>query len=385
MQRNEPLKAILATMKPQWDQPGIRPAVRLNFNKVLKCRTEALGSEVYASSTEEKIVYHTCKSRACPSCGHRATMLWQRWMWTNLPAIDYAGIVFTMPDFLWPILYDNRLLLNDLPALGAAVIDQWSRQRYGTQMMIMVVPHTFGRHINFNPHLHVLISAGGLHTADGCWVPQCRLDKNALMERWRDALITYLRGALKLGLLKFKGTPEEIQTLLTTQSRRWWNISIQPQMTKEHFLRYAGRYVRRPPLAQYRILKHGAEEISFRTNDHKLKQEVVTRYTPEVFINLLAAHVPGHYQHAIRHFGLLAPRSKRQTFGALFAQLGQRRRPKPRRQSWAASIAKAFGVNPLMDSKGEPLRLIARRSAHLPDRAPVVNARFTDLIHPVFE
>ena len=56
--------------------PETRSAVRINFDKVLKCRTEALGSEVYASSTEQKVVHHTCKSRTCPSCGHRATILW---------------------------------------------------------------------------------------------------------------------------------------------------------------------------------------------------------------------------------------------------------------------------------------------------------------------
>ena len=40
--------------------------------------TDPLGAEVFASDTEERIVYHTCKSRACPSCGQQATRVWQR-------------------------------------------------------------------------------------------------------------------------------------------------------------------------------------------------------------------------------------------------------------------------------------------------------------------
>jgi hypothetical protein len=167
MQSKEPLKAILESTRATWDQPGYRTAVRINFDKVLKCRTGALGSEVYASCTEQKVVHHTCKSRACPSCGHRATTLWQREMWAGLPDVNFAGVVLTMPSELWGIFRANRHLLDDLPALGAAVIDQWATEAHGTRIMIMVVRHTFGRHLNFNPHLHVLVSAGGLRAGCG--------------------------------------------------------------------------------------------------------------------------------------------------------------------------------------------------------------------------
>jgi Putative transposase/Transposase zinc-binding domain len=361
VQRKEPLKEILTSTRVLWDRPGIRSSVITNFDRVLKCRTDALGSEVYASSTEQKVVHHTCKSRACPSCGHRATTLWQREMWTALPDIEFAGIVFTMPDVLWPILRRNRHLLDDLPALGAAVIDQWSKETFSAQLMIMVVRHTFGRHLNFNPHLHVLVSDGGLRTVDGVWIVGCRFDKRALMKRWRYALIMYLREALKRGLLQSKVTPREMRRLLTIQYGRWWSVDVQRCTSKEHFLRYAGRYVRRPPLAQYRILANNDEEVTFHTKDHRLKKVVVTRYDPADFIRALSDHVPDHYRHAIRHFGLLAPRAKRCTFGAVFAQLGQLRRPKPRHLSWAKSIERSFAINPLLDSRGEPMRYKARR------------------------
>lgn len=59
MLRKEPLKEILASTRAIWARPDTRPAVRSNFGKVLKCRTEALGSEVYASSTEHRVVHHT--------------------------------------------------------------------------------------------------------------------------------------------------------------------------------------------------------------------------------------------------------------------------------------------------------------------------------------
>ena len=65
-----------------------------------------------------------------------------------------------MPDVLWPLFRRNRHLLHDLPVLGAQVLQQWARQKYGIRLMIVVIPHTFGRHLNFNCHLHILVSEG---------------------------------------------------------------------------------------------------------------------------------------------------------------------------------------------------------------------------------
>ena len=137
---------------------------------------------MYVSEDEEKTVFHTCKSRACPSCGYRATQLWQRDQWADLPDIPYAGIVLTMPDALWQIFRKNRHLLHDLPVLGAAVIQQWAKVQYGVRVLIMVFPHTFGRRLNFNPHLHLLASSVGLSA-----VRQSRNRGNVLRQESLDA------------------------------------------------------------------------------------------------------------------------------------------------------------------------------------------------------
>ena len=75
MKRTEnPLKKILELTQDEWDHPVERAAVRDNFRKVCACRTPALGGEVYASAAAEKVFYHTCKSKCCPSCGNRGTL-----------------------------------------------------------------------------------------------------------------------------------------------------------------------------------------------------------------------------------------------------------------------------------------------------------------------
>jgi hypothetical protein len=148
-----------------------------------------------------------------------------------------------------------------------------------------------------------------------------------------------------------------VELLLEMKEQDWWNIDVSHRLqTREHFLKYAGRYVRRPPIAQYRFTKISADEICFRTQDHRKKREVETRYSPAAFIENLAEHVPEHYANAVRYFGLLSPRSRGRLFAGLFTLLGQKPRPRPQHLSWALSIEREFRVNPLTDSRGEKMR-----------------------------
>ena len=262
-----------------WDRDDTRPAVREAFAKVLACGTAALGAEVFTSTNEERVVYHTCKSRACPSCGHQATRAWQRDLWRELPDLPYAHLCLTMPDVLWPLFRRNRHLLHDLPVLGGQVLQQWARQQYGVRLLIVVIPHTFGRHLNFNCHLHILVSEGGLKEDGRGWRTRAPLDRNALMAMWRYAVITYLREAARAGVLTTDMSPRAVQRLLTAQSARWWNTHTKRFRSKKHFLGYAGRYVRRPPIAQHRFLKIDRQEIRFLTTDTRTKR-VSRRYAP---------------------------------------------------------------------------------------------------------
>jgi hypothetical protein len=366
----QPLKQILAATQEHWDRAETRPAVRQNFQKMLSCRTPALGAEVYASEKEEKLVFHTCKARACPSCGHRATLLWQREQWTALPEIAYVGVTLTMPNVLWPIFQRNRNLLHDLPAIGAAAIQQWVRTRYRVRVLVMVVQHTFGGDLKFNPHLHILVSAGGLQESEGRWIAPLRFNKPALMHIWKYAVITYIREMLKANALRWDWGTEAPRRFLKTQYERSWIIHIRHFTSKGHFLRYAGRYARRPPLAQHRFVEITDREVQFLTNDKKKKQVVTTRYSIEEFVARLAEHVPDHYRHAIRHFGLLAPRSKGQTSAALFLLLGQQKRPRPQRLSWRNSLRKHFGIDPLVDSGGQCMWWVGRLNPCVQDDWP---------------
>jgi hypothetical protein len=240
------------------------------------------------------------------------------------------------------------------------VIQQWAKDRYGVRLIIVVVPHTFARDLNFNCRLHILVSAGGLEESQNRWIPSLYYPRDILMQKWRDALVSYLAEALAANVLESELDPDSLEELLKAQGRRWWNIRMQGSQTKEHFLRYAGRYVRHPPIAQHRITKVTDREVEFWKKDLKLKRRVKMRYSVEEFVAVLADHVPDRYRHAIRYFGLWAPGSKARTSAKLFVLLRQRQRPRPRRLGWRYSLQRHFGMDPLIDKNGQLMQWVRR-------------------------
>ena len=228
--------------------------------------------------------------------------------------------------------------------------------------MIVVIPHTFGRYLNFNCHLHILVSEGGLREDGTQWCARARLDRRAVMPMWRYAVITLLREAERAGVFDTDMSHSALLRLLTAQYERWWNIDVKRFRSKKQFLGYAGRYASRPPIAQHRFRTISRQEIRFMTKDTRTKWIVETTYTPAEFLTTLADHIPDRYRYNIRSFGRLAPRLKGQTHDVVFALLGQQRLEKPSRLRWAASMEKSFGVDPLLDRQGQRMSWTCRFS-----------------------
>jgi len=359
MLRNQSLKQILIDTREYWDHSGTRSSVRENFLKIVECGTLALGAEIFASETEQVLVCHTCKSRTCPSCGYRATGLWQEELEAILPDVSYVGINFTMPSIFWPIFRQNRHLLNDLPAVAASAIQRWVENKYGVSVLLIVVPQTFGGLLNFNPHLHMLVSAGGLQESENIWIP-LHFDIRELMQMWRLALSAYLWVALQAKALRSDLSTEQLKKVLKEQYRRPWIIYVSHYMSKRKFLRYAGRYIRRAAIPLSHIVKIGDREVRLLVKDTKAKRRVELLWSKEMFVDTLAEHVPDRYRHAMRYFGLLASRPKRRTSAALFAVLKQEQRPRPAPLSWPELSFRTFGINPLIDSCGQHMYRVER-------------------------
>jgi hypothetical protein len=360
--REHPIKQILLETRAYWDHEGTPDHVRGNFLRVIECGTIALGAEIYASETESKLVFHTCKSRFCTSCGQRATEAWQEDLEAILPDVPYIGITLTMPMEFRTILQQNRHLLQCVPAMGAEAIIQWAKARYGVRLLVLVVQQTFGGLLNFVPHLHVMVSAGGLMDSKSRWIHRLKFDEAELMRAWRFALIALLAEARKRSVLRSRLSDEELLEMFATQYKRSWNVFISRNGSKAYRLKHDGRYIRRPPIAQHRLKRVGDHEVEYLAKNTKTKQFVVKRYTNEEFVDILMQHVPDHGRHAMRYFGLLSPRSKARLWAAIFVLLNQRQRPHPRRSSWRWLSIKTFGNDPLLDGLGRLMHRVGRQA-----------------------
>ena len=158
----------------------------------------------------------------------------------------------------------------------------------------------------------------------------------------------------------------QVEALLTEKEKLWWSVKIQSFQTKDQFLKYDGRYSKRPPIAQRRITSVGERTITFWAKDKILHRKVDVHCSLEEFIDLWSQHIPERYQHTVRNFGLFAPRAWQQTSAAIFAVLGQRRGQRPKPRPWADSIKRDFGRDPLLDSIGNRMKWVGRLEPQRP-------------------
>jgi hypothetical protein len=261
------------------------------------------------------------------------------------------------------IFEQNRHLSNDLPAVGARAIEYWAKAGYGARLILMIVQQTYGGFLNFHPHLHCLVYAGGLE--EGCvrWIRDLHFEKtehkHELMLAWRFALIAYLHAATGAEVVKSDLSADELRHVLEVERQRNWNIFVGRSVPKRTVIRHIGRYIRKPPIAQYRLTRLSDGTVQYLAKNTRKRCLTPVTYTNQEFLALLMPHVPDRYCNAMHYFGLLAPRCKR-LLTVLFELLNQSPKPRPARLSWARSLDQTFGRNPLIGSDGSVLRRIGR-------------------------
>jgi hypothetical protein len=134
---------------------------------------------------------------------------------------------------------------------------------------------------------------------------------------------------------------------------------------------HIGRYIRKPPIAQYRLTQIDADHVQYLAKDTKNRCLTPLIYEKIEFVRLLMPHVNDRYWNSMRYFGLLAPRSKT-LLARVFSILKQEQKPRPVRLRYAESIYRAFGQNPLIGVDGQPLL----RVGHVRPLAPPNRSEF---------
>lgn len=328
---------------------GIRESVEYSINKILSCRHYMRGHAHYhcsnPSCTHEKRVHFSCKDRGCSACGKIATDNWLQKNKELLPPCPWQHITFTMPKALSDLFLVNRHLLNQLPALAGKVLNKLAKAK-GLKLGIFMALHTFGRTLNWHVHLHVSVTQGGL-TNDLQW-KSLFFKKNTLMTMWRYALITFLRIQYQQGTLT--RAPEmgcqSMSSMLAQQYAKYWQVHCaKPHKNPKKDIEYLGRYIKRPAIANSRLVHYNGTSLLFKFLNHRTKQTQYTELHPFDFISRFIQHLPEKGFRLIRYFGFLANRLRAPLLPIVSSLFNHQ--PNPKQRSWALRVKHQSGSNPL--------------------------------------
>jgi len=336
----------------------IRSTVFENVDKVFSCKTDKLGFHQYVCTQcgTSKKVPHTCKSRFCSSCGKVAVDNWVQNSISKFPDIQYRHIVFTVPEQLRDLYLMNRkLLLNVFFKLAANTIISWTKKYKNCTPGIISVLHTFGKTLEFNPHIHIIASCGGLSSDHSQWIPISFFPEKVLKTRWKYNIISFIRDSFKNNLISlapsikaFKSYPSFNSFLNMLYLRYIWYVHIGKKLTSLFFtVQYVGRYTKRPVLAETRISSFDGNFVSFWFDDKNLQKKTFITLSAEDFIERIIRHIPDKHFRQIRYFGLFANRVRSKLCNIVLKLLNKEFDPPAITLSWRMRLIQKNGADPL--------------------------------------
>ena len=294
---------------------------------IMDCRTAALGAHIDTCDNcgYTKISYNSCRNRHCPKCQTAAKEKWIDKQRQHLLDIPYFHVVFTVPSELNPVFlgHQNALYTLLFQAASETVLELCADQKYlGATPGITAVLHTWGQNLQFHPHIHMIVTGGGL-TSEGKW----RISKKHFFLPVR-VLSAKFRGKF-LALLKAQ-FPALNPSLLNCCYRQKWVVYCKPPFDNAgKVISYLGRYTHRVAISNERILSLKDGKVTFRWRDyaHNNQMKLMT-LDAEEFIRRFLLHVLPSGFRKIRHYGLFAPRNKRKRL-ALCRRLTNSLQPAP--------------------------------------------------------
>lgn len=279
----------------------ILPSHRRAVQAILNCRTAVLGGQVYLCThcQREHYVYHSCNHRACPQCGQADAGQWIEEQTRKLLPVPYYLITFTMAAGLRSWLRSNQKIgyAALLKASAAALQDVARREKYlGAELGILSMLHTWGRQLQYHPHVHCVVAAGGLRRDRLRW---CRprsntyfLPQRVLAARFR----TLLKAALR----------EHHASIPAAVWKQNWVVDVQSVGGGQGALRYLAAYVCRTALGSQRIIAADDGYVSFKYRDNKDRGWRTLRLEANEFIRRFLQHVlPRRFQR-VRHYGWIS-------------------------------------------------------------------------------
>jgi hypothetical protein len=342
-----------------------------------RCRTAALGGHrdrCTGCGQTTRISYNSCRNRHCPRCQGNARMRWLKARERELLPTRYVHAVFTLPHELAPLALQNkRLVYNLLFHASAETLLQIARdpRHLGAEIGFFSVLHSWNQRLEFHPHVHCVIAAGGLAPDHASWIPARRsffLPIGVLSRVFRGKFVERLRNAFHRGDLKFHcsllplAEPRAFAAFLRVLFRQDWVVYAKPPFGgPQHVLRYLGAYTHRVAISNSRLIALADGKVTFRWRDsaHGNKKRPMTLEVDE-FLRRFLLHVLPPAFVRIRNFGFLANRRRATLLPLCFHLLGSSQQTAPSPASTPADNTHSLWNCPLC---GGTMHVVERLSA----------------------
>jgi Putative transposase/Transposase zinc-binding domain len=303
------------------------------LRQLANCRTAALGGHVQRclDCGHERIAYNSCRNRHCPKCQALARAHWLERQVQHLLPVQYFHVVFTLPQTLAALVQANaRLLFGALLQTAAQTLRDVAAnpRRLGAQVGLLLVLHTWGQNLHYHPHVHAVVTGGGLSCnpqgkvdSEPRWVA-CRpgffLPVRVLSRVFRGKFLERLRQVFDAGQLVLPAAlarlaqPDVFARWLTPLARQEWVVYAKPPFGgPEQVLKYLARYTHRVAISNQRLLSLEDGQVTFRYKDYADSRRSKTMtLSAEEFLRRFVQHVLPRGFVKIRHYGLLASRGR---------------------------------------------------------------------------
>jgi hypothetical protein len=280
--------------------------VRSTLEVLLGCRTAARGGFRYECEDcgYTAILYGSCGNRYCSQCQGLRRIRWVEAKQKLLLPVPHHQVVVTLPSELRPLarrfpkeIYD-LLFQASQEMLRKLTMTHWS-----ATPAILSVLHTWARNLSFHPHVHCVVSAGGL-TEDGAWVwrdGQFLFPVHAMSALFRGIFLSRLT---QLGLPLDRRERTALRVARTRAASKSWNVHVDIAKDRDpkNLVKYLARYVYQNAISDHRILEVTDTTVTIRTRDAG-----TATMSGQEFVRRFSLHVLPKRYRRVRQYGLLAP------------------------------------------------------------------------------
>lgn len=326
------------------------------LKKLADCHTARLGMHLYrcTSCTHQHHQYHSCGNRHCPNCGGLKREQWLQDRLSELLPTTYFHLVFTLPQELRSIVMGNRRLLFHLlfEASTYTIRKLGLDAKYlgGTPGIVSIL-HTNGQDLTFHPHVHCIVTGGGL-SSEGKWQVERRRQGNFLFPRramekiFKGYFLDKIQQYHQQKSLKIEDENIFHELIQKVRCKKWNMYAKAPFGGPQQIMEYLGKYTHKVAISTHRIKAITDDSITFSYKDYqdKHKQKLMT-LSHEEFLRRFEQHILPKGFVKIRHSGFLSHQHKGERLKLICEQLQIATPPKKVALPVAVLAAMKYGVD----------------------------------------